>query len=155
MKLRAVNLIDFYKSGHIFQYPKDTKFVYANFTPRSDKWADGIVLKDFDHKVVWFGARGIAKWLLRDLWNETFFSQPKHEVLAHYKRRMDSSLGEGAIPVEHIAALHDLGYLPVKVKALKEGFRVNMRVPVMTIINTDPKFFWLTNYLETQLSNAL
>ena len=30
-----------------------------------------------------------------------------------------------------------------------------MRVPVLTVINTDPRFFWLTNYIETVLSAEL
>ncbi|MBD0164501.1 nicotinate phosphoribosyltransferase, partial [Acinetobacter baumannii] len=51
--------------------------------------------------------------------------------------------------------LHDLGYLPLRIKALPEGSRVNMRVPVLTVINTDPRFFWLTNYIETVLSAEL
>ncbi|PIL49930.1 nicotinate phosphoribosyltransferase, partial [Acinetobacter baumannii] len=57
--------------------------------------------------------------------------------------------------VDHIEALHDLGYLPLRIKALPEGSRVNMRVPVLTVINTDPRFFWLTNYIETVLSAEL
>ena len=59
------------------------------------------------------------------------------------------------MPVDHIEALHDLGYLPLRIKALPEGSRVNMRVPVLTVINTDPRFFWLTNYIETVLSAEL
>lgn len=30
-----------------------------------------------------------------------------------------------------------------------------MKVPVLTIENTNPKFFWLTNYLETIMSNEI
>ncbi len=48
-----------------------------------------------------------------------------------------------------------MGYLPLRIKALPEGSRVNMRVPVLTVINTDPRFFWLTNYIETVLSAEL
>ncbi|MEO1029747.1 MAG: nicotinate phosphoribosyltransferase, partial [Pseudomonadota bacterium] len=72
-----------------------------------------------------------------------------------YRRRMDTSLGPGAIPIGHIAELHDLGYLPIRIKALPEGARVNIKVPMLTIINTRPEFFWLTNYLETCLSAGL
>ena len=39
MKLRAITLQDFYKSGHIFQYPEKTELVYSNYTPRSDRLA--------------------------------------------------------------------------------------------------------------------
>lgn len=150
MKLFAPFLADFYKTGHLRQYPKGTQFVYSNFTPRSKKLAS--VLHDFDDKVVFVGLQGVCQWLLIDLWNSSFFKKPKEEVVEKYKKRMDKSLGPGAVSVEHIAALHDLGYLPVRIKALPEGSRVNIKVPVFTIINTDPRFYWLTNYLETQLS---
>ncbi len=153
MKMFAPHAVDFYKTGHIFQYPKDTTFVYSNMTPRSDKWAS--VLPDFDHKVVNFGALGVAKWLLRDLWNETFFNRPKEEVVCKYKRRMDNALGKDSVTVDHIAALHDLGYLPIALLELPEGARVNIRVPVWIMYNTVPEFFWVTNYLETQLSSEL
>jgi nicotinamide phosphoribosyltransferase len=69
-----------------------------------------------------------------------------------YARRMDSYLGKDSITYQHIADLHDLGYLPLEIKALPEGSLVPMRVPIFTIRNTQPAFFWLTNMLETVLS---
>ena len=153
MKIFAPHATDFYKTGHIFQYPKGTTFVYSNMTPRSDRWAT--VLSDFDHKVVNFGALGVCKWLLRDLWNDSFFNKPKEEVVKKYKRRMDNALGRGAVTVDHIAALHDLGYLPISFLEIPEGARVDIRVPLWIMYNTLPEFFWVTNYLETQLSAEL
>ena len=58
------------------------------------------------------------------------------------------------MPVDHIAALHDLGYLPVRIKALPEGSRVNIKVPLFTVRETRKEFAWLTNYLETVLSTS-
>lgn len=153
IKITPLNAIDFYKADHRRQYPVGTEYVYANFTPRSSRLAK--MLPDFDDKIVFFGLQGFIKHFLIEIWNEGFFNQPKAKVVAAYKRRMDNSLGEGAVPVEHIKALHDLGYLPLKIKALPEGSRVNIKVPVLTIINTDPNFFWLTNYIETVLSAEL
>jgi len=153
IKLNPLNAIDFYKADHRRQYPAGTEYVYANFTPRSSRLAK--MLPDFDDKVVFFGLQGFIKHFLIDTWNEGFFKQPKDKVVATYKRRMDNSLGEGAVRVDHIEALHDLGYLPLRIKALPEGSRVNMRVPVLTVINTAPRFFWLTNYIETVLSAEL
>lgn len=153
IKINPLNAIDFYKADHRRQYPVETEYVYANFTPRSSRLAK--MLPDFDDKIVFFGLQGFIKHFLIETWNEGFFNQPKAKVVAAYKRRMDNSLGEGAVPVEHIEALHDLGYLPLKIKALEEGSRVNIKVPVLTIINTDPNFFWLTNYIETVLSAEL
>ena len=153
IKINPLNAIDFYKADHRRQYPVGTEYVYANFTPRSSRLAK--MLPDFDDKIVFFGLQGFIKHFLIETWNEGFFNQPKAKVVTAYKRRMDNSLGEGAVPVEHIEALHDLGYLPLKIKALEEGSRVNIKVPVLTIINTDPNFFWLTNYIETVLSAEL
>jgi nicotinamide phosphoribosyltransferase len=153
MKLFPLHATDFYKTGHLRQYPEGTELVYSNLTCRGDHHAK--VLPDFDHRSVFFGLQGVIKWLLIEQWNREFFERPKAEVVARYQRRMDGSLGVGAVDTAHIAALHDLGYLPLLIKALPEGSRVDMRVPVMTIRNTVPEFYWLTNYVETQLSAEL
>ena len=153
-KLNPLTAADFYKTGHIFQYPKNTQLVYSNWTPRTAKHA--IVDKDiFDNKVVMFGLQGFIKWFLIDTWNAEFFNQPKDKVVARYKRRLDNALGPDAVDMSHIEALHDLGFLPIEIKAIPEGNRVNIGVPVFTIQNTIPEFFWVTNYLETMLSNEM
>ena len=142
--------IDFYKADHRRQYPEGTEYVYSNFTPRSSRLAT--MLDGFDDRIVFLGLQVYIKRVLMGQWQTAFFDQPKEKVLRQYQRRMDNALGEGAVSVEHIAALHDLGYLPIRIKALPEGSRVNMKVPVFTVINTLPEFFWLTNYLETSIS---
>lgn len=156
MKLNPLNLIDFYKSGHVFQYPAGTEKVYSNFTPRSDRLAP--VLRTgpatFDGKVVFFGLQGFILDILIDAFNAEFFQLPKAKAVGRYRRRMDNALGPGAVPVEHIEALHDLGYLPLHIKALPEGSLVDIKVPPFTVTETLPQFFWLTNYIETVLSNA-
>ena len=68
---------------------------------------------------------------------------------------MTFSLGIQNPNTRHVEDLHDLGYLPIKIDALKEGTLVPFRVPMLTIENTDPRFFWLTNYLETLISTEL
>ena len=142
--------IDFYKADHRRQYPEGTEYVYSNFTPRSSRLAN--MLHGYDDRIVFLGLQVYIKRVLMGQWQTAFFDQPKEKVLSQYKRRMDNALGEGAVAVEHIAALHDLGYLPIRIKALEEGSRVNMKIPVFTVINTLPEFFWLTNYLETSIS---
>ena len=150
MKLNPLNAIDFYKTGHIYQYPEGTEMVYSNFTPRSGRLYNGN-----SDKVVFFGLQGFIKWFLQDLWKDGFFNQPKEKVVAAYKRRMDASLGPDSIKMDHIESLHDLGYLPIQIKALPEGSRVPFKVPVLTVRNTIPEFYWLVNYLETALSAEL
>jgi nicotinamide phosphoribosyltransferase len=70
------------------------------------------------------------------------------------KRELSMYLGTD-YDVTHFEALHDLGCLPIAVKALPEGSLVPMKVPVLTIYNTHPDFYWITNYLETIISNLL
>ncbi|MDO8609635.1 MAG: nicotinate phosphoribosyltransferase, partial [bacterium] len=141
-------LIDGYKADHRRQYPEGTEFVYSNFTPRQSR-IDGV------NEVVFFGLQYFIKEYLIERWNTGFFNKPKETILSDYKRRMDNYLGKDSVPCEHIAELHDLGYLPVKIKAVKEGSLIPIGVPVLTIVNTIPKFFWLTNYFETLMSNIL
>jgi nicotinamide phosphoribosyltransferase len=113
------------------------------------------MLPDFDHKVVMYGLQGVCQWLLIDLWDSEFFHKRKAVVVAAYKRRLEKGLGIKDVDVSHIEDLHDLGYLPVTIKGIPEGSRVNTRVPLFTICNTHPDFAWVTNYLETQLSAEL
>jgi len=142
--------VDGYKTGHIYQYPDGTDFCYSNFTPRSTKHLN--VSEDYDDRIVVFGMRGLVQHYLVNEWNDKFFNQPAEEVVPLYKRLMDEYLGKDSVGIEHIQALHDLGYLPVMIKALPEGIRVPVRVAHWTIQSTVKGFSWVTNYLETQLS---
>ncbi len=143
--------MDFYKADHRRQYPEGTTLVVSNLTPRSSKWAN---VGEADG-IVFFGLQYFLKQFLADTWDQGFFERDKTDVVYEYEHRMDTSLGIGSIPVDHIEALHDLGYLPIEIKALPEGTLVPIGVPCLTIHNTHPDFFWLTNYLETVLSAYL
>jgi len=141
-------LTDGYKTGHHQQYPKGTTLVYSNFTPRSNKYAP----KGCD-QIVSFGQQMVMKQIHEAFQNE-FFSKPKEDVCGEMKRELSLYLGTD-YDVTHFEKLHDLGYLPIHVKGIEEGTLVPMRVPVLTIYNTHPDFYWVTNYLETILSNLL
>ena len=141
-------LTDGYKTGHHQQYPKGTTLVYSNFTPRSNKYAP----KGCD-QVVSFGQQMVMQQI-HEAFQKEFFSRPKAEVCGEMKTELSMYLGTD-YNVSHFEALHDLGYLPIAVKALPEGTLVPIKVPVLTIYNTHPDFYWVTNYLETILSNLL
>lgn len=148
MRMNPFLMADFYKIGHPFQYPKGTNLVYANLTPRNSR------IKGVD-KMVFFGLQYFIKHYLIKYFNENFFDLPKEEVMNSYRRRILTSLGSDLPYYDHIANLHDLGYLPIEIKALPEGSKVNMRVPVLTIKNTLPEFYWLTNFIETIMSDIV
>jgi len=141
-------LTDGYKVDHRRQYPEGTTLVYSNWTPRKSR-IEGV------NEVVFFGLQYfIKKYILEDF--EThFFKQPKEKVIAEYSRRINNYLGENQVGTQHIEDLHDLGYIPMVIKALPEGASVPVRVPMFTMYNTKPEFFWLTNYFETLLSAVI
>ena len=145
MKANPFLLTDYYKVGHVFQYPDNTTLVYSNLTPRKSRY-------DTIGEMVFFGLQYFIKEYLIDYFNDNFFTRDKPEVIAEYKRRIVTSLGAHLPTYGHLEKLHDLGYLPIEIKALPEGSRVPMKVPCLTIVNTIPEFYWLTNFLETILS---
>lgn len=138
-------LCDFYKVSHRDQYLPRTTLVYSTWVPRRS------LLEDVDFTVV-FGFQKFIKEYLINFFNKNFFAQPKEKIVADYARYIKYTLGVETPYTKHLEDLHDLGYLPIKIKALKEGTIVPMRTPILTIQNTDPRFFWLTNYFETIMS---
>lgn len=146
----TILLTDGYKLGHHFQYPKGTEMVYSNWTPRSCKY-----FPEASEGSVVFGIQYLVKEYLIKQFNENFFSLLKEQAVKEFHDRVDKFVGISNVGIEHIEALHDLGYLPIEIKALPEGSVCPIRVPMMTIKNTLPEFFWLTNYLETLISSVL
>lgn len=141
-------LTDGYKVDHRRQYPQRTTLVYSNWTPRRSR-IEGV------DEVVFFGLQYfIKKYIIQDF-DLHFFKQPKQDVVKKYARRINNYLGENQVGTKHIEALHDLGYIPMVFKALPEGASVPIRVPMFTMYNTKPEFFWLTNYFETVLSAVI
>lgn len=143
---------DAYKLAHKNMYPAGTEYVYSNFTPRSGRHYNSFGKIKPDEVVV-FGLTGMLSEM-NTLFNTQFFAQNKQIVVNEFKHAAAPFMGLAPADVDasHIAALHDLGYLPIEVRALDEGTLCPFKVPVLTIINTKPEFFWLTNYLETWLS---
>ena len=148
-------LTDSYKLGHMRMYPDNCTRVYSNFTPRSDKHSP-IPTHLSNGKVVVAGTQYTVK-LLKETWKKTFFSLPWSEVEAELRNLTPAFVGPMGFEegIARFHRLHQLGYLPVVIKAIPEGEQVPFRVPVLTITNTQPEFYWLVNYLETWLSQNL
>lgn len=150
MDFPATLLCDFYKISHREQYPKGTEYIYSTWTPRTSR------IKEID-KVVVFGIQYFLKEYLVEYFRKNFFFKPLEEIVEEYTRVLRCALGKEVREEDysHVVELHNLGYLPLEVKALPEGTRCPIRTPILSIQNTDPKFFWLTNYIETLMSCTL
>jgi len=137
---------DVYKEFHSRAYHPDVTEVYANFTSRSGKLSN---IENND-KVAFVGLQYFIKSYLQEEWAE-FFNAEKSVAVANHKRIMSAMLGY-PVNVKYLEDLHDLGYLPLRIKALPEGTLVPYLVPPITIVNTKEGFQWLTNMIETVLS---
>ena len=147
MRCNPLLLLDWYKVTHAAQYPKGLTKMVSYFTPRMSRVEE--------QYVILFGLQGYIKEYLIDAFNEHFFDRDKEEVLAEYARIVDNCMGAGTYNIDNIAALHDLGYLPLQIRALPEGTFVPMKVPCIEISNTHPDFVWLVNTIETAMSTTL
>ena len=138
-------LIDFYKATHSEQYPKDLTRMVSYYTPRMSR------LNDVD-KVTLFGLQAFINEYLIEGFNTYFFNRNINEVLEEYNRILTYTMGAGSYDDTKILKLHQLGYLPLQIRALPEGTRSNIGVPQIEISNTHPDFVWLVNTIETLLS---
>lgn len=146
MKLNSMLLTDFYKTIHHLAYVDGLDFLVSYWTPRMSR-------KEGIDKVVMFGLQACIKKYLIEEFNNTFFNRPKEEVMNEYKRIIASTMTEQASDTKHLEELYDLGYLPIKINAVEEGSRVNIKTPMFEISNTVKGFGWLVNYLETLISS--
>lgn len=165
-KLNPLLNADSYKFNHINMYPEGITEVYSNFTPRSVHHLN--VPSEFKtNEIVWFGGQATIQDMV-DLWNDNFFAltnsryrfknDPVSTELDLFIREFSRIIAPFAGPnyrIDHLYELHTLGYLPLEIKTLPEGSRVPVGVPVLTVKNTRPEFFWLTNFIESYLSAEL
>lgn len=137
---------DAYKLDHRRQYPDRTEVVYSNLTARGSRVAG----------VDWTVFFGLQAYLadLAVRW-QAFFDADIDEVCRAYEERVTDILGPNDVGSEHIRQLHGYGRLPLRFRALPEGTVTPLGIPYLTVENTEPRFFWLTNYIETDLSAAL
>lgn len=126
---------DSYKVTHWPQYPPGTEKVYSYLESRGGQFDD----------TVFFGLQYYLK--------EYLSHQVDHNHFNHAKKLFDCHFGQPLFNEEgwaHIIKDHQ-GYLPIRIKAVSEGSVVPTHNVLMTIENTCPKCYWLTNYIESVL----
>ena len=130
-------MTDSYKVTHWKQYPPGTEAVYSYFESRGGRFGS----------VVFFG----LQYYLRRYLEGLVVSQEKIDrAEAFCSRHFDNAELFNREGWEHILREHE-GRLPVLIRAVPEGTPVPVLNVMMTIENTDPRCFWLPNYLETLL----
>jgi len=133
----AILLTDSYKVSHHRQYPPGTTVVHSYFESRGGRFPE----------VLFFGLQYyLDRYLSGAVVRGADIDAAEAFFAAHF-RRADLFNRRGW---EHIVRVHG-GRLPVSIRAVPEGTVVPVRNVLLSIENTDPACFWLTNYVETLL----
>lgn len=129
--------VDSYKCSHFLQYPPGTQKVYSYIESRGGPFEEIVFL-------------GITPYLKEKL------------TTSITKEMIDSAepfFKEHGVPFnregwDYILKEYN-GDLPLEIRALPEGSVVSPGTVMLTVVNTDPKCFWLTSYVETALLRAI
>ncbi|AIT09992.1 nicotinate phosphoribosyltransferase [Candidatus Francisella endociliophora] len=130
-------MTDSYKHSHPFQYPKDANYLHFYLESR------GTANKDLGDYTRFFGLQYYIK---------KYLSQPITQQMIDETEKVLTEHGlvfyrEG---FEKIVKGYN-GFLPIRIRAVKEGSLVPLHNALMTIESTDKELFWLPGILETLL----
>lgn len=128
---------DSYKLTHWNQYPAGTEHVYSYLESRGGFFDEAVLLGTRYYLKTYFEGIRLNQLIVdeaRDFSREHFGS----DKIFNYE-------GWSRLVKKHS------GKLPLKIQALPEGSVVNSHTPLVTVVNTDPEFPWLTNWAESLL----
>jgi len=132
-----IMLSDSYKLVHWNMSPPGTNNVYSYFESRGGKFP---ATKFF----------GLQYFLKKYLEGAVVTQEQIDEGAEICKLHLGNEKFFNREGWEYILKEHG-GYLPISIKAVPEGMLIPVSNVLMTVVNTDPKCYWLTNYLETLL----
>ena len=137
MQPNIILLTDSYKVSHYKQYPAGTTQIYSYFESRGGQFEN----------LTFFGLQNyLIEYLAGQVVTQAKINQAEKLFSAHFgDKKLFNKAGWKYILKEH------KGYLPVRIKAVPEGMVIPTHNVIMTVENTDPNCFWLTNFLETLL----
>lgn len=125
--------VDSYKVSMWKQYPPGTEYVYSYIESRGGRY----------DKTLFFGLQAFIREKL---------SVPITLEEIKFADKFWTAHGEpfNREGWEYIFYNHN-GILPVKVSSVEEGGLYDTGTVLTTVVNTDPKCFWLTTWLETAM----
>jgi nicotinamide phosphoribosyltransferase len=138
LRLNPILNTDSYKLTHWWQYPPDTRHIYSYVESRGGM---------FDETML-----AMLQYIVKSSFAGQVFTledveEARRIAHAHFQGHPKSFNYEG---FKSLYAKH-AGRLPLRIRAVKEGTVVKSQNALITIENTDPEFYWLTNWAETLL----
>lgn len=130
---------DSYKLHHFAEYPADTETIYSTVVPRKDsKFTDQIVAMGAVYAAATLAAVRITQAMVDEAEIEV------NEYGYEFNRK------DWEIIVNEFG-----GKLPLSVFGVEEGRVVKANTPILGIVNTDKRFFWLVSYVETVVQRIM
>lgn len=137
MRVNQILNTDSYKPSHYLQYPPGTEKVFSYIESRGGTY----------DSTVFFGLQAFLKEYL----SQPITLEDILEAEAFFQAHGEPFNKQGWLDLLEDYA----GYMPVRICAVKEGTRVPVKNVLVTVENTDPKFYWVTSYIETALLRAI
>ena len=124
---------DSYKVNHYLEIPDNIEYTYVTVVPRKpSKYTDKIVA--MGHTLIADTLQEIR--ITQDMIDEAEI-ETKEQGFTFNRKGWEIIVNEFD------------GYLPLAMYGVKEGTVVKAQTPIMTFVNTDPRFAWLPGYIES------
>lgn len=141
MKFNSHNIIlssDSYKYSQFNQYPPGTEYIYSYIESRGSDEYD---------ELVFIGLQAF----IREYLSVPVTRAMVDEASALMQLHGEPFNREGWMYIVDMCG----GILPVEIKSVDEGTVMPLKNVLVSIVNTDPKCYWLPSFLETALLRAI
>lgn len=132
-------LCDSYKFHHYAEYPMDTEYIYSTVVPRKGS--------RYTSKIVAAGHSFTAAYLATVTITREMIDEAEVEINA---MGYEFNRNDWEIIVDEFN-----GKLPLEIFGVEEGTVVKPNTPILGVINTDKRFFWLVSYVETVVQRIM
>ena len=130
---------DSYKQSHFLQYPPGAQYISSYIEARKGS--------DKDQYSLFFGLQAFLIEYLSVPFTADDIEEAKTICAAH---GLPFNEADWKLILKDYA-----GFLPIMIQALPEGSLVKRGTPLVQVKNTDPRFPWLTSFVETALLRAI
>ena len=120
---------DSYKQSHYLQYPEEMTYMHDYIESRG-------------------GSYGVTKFFGLQYYLKEYLSKPITKEMVEEAKEICKLHG---VPFNEDGwnYIAELGYLPIKIRAVEEGVVVPNHNVLITVESTDEKVAWITGFVET------
>lgn len=111
----SILLCDFYKACHCIQYDPKITSLTSYYVPRMSRFSDIT-------EIPVIGIQSFIKEYLITHFKENFFNKNIKDVKEEYDTIIEQTMGSNRNNWHYVESLWKLGYLPIEISAIEEGY---------------------------------